>query len=81
MNRCLQSADALEALFGAFTISWSGYAVVILIAMLAAKGTSVLRNVNVINRGYEQLTDRLNLLGAHIETFHDLPATGPDAAG
>ena len=40
--------------------------------MLAAKGTSVLRNVNVINRGYESLAERLNLLGAQIETFHDL---------
>ncbi len=47
-------------------------AVVVLIAMLAAKGTSVLRNVYVINRGYEQLADRLNLLGAKIETFRDL---------
>jgi len=46
--------------------------VVILLAMLAAKGTSVLRNVNVINRGYESLAERLNLLGAQIETFHDL---------
>jgi UDP-N-acetylglucosamine 1-carboxyvinyltransferase len=47
-------------------------AVVVLLAMLAAKGTSVLRNVYVINRGYEQLADRLNLLGAQIETFRDL---------
>lgn len=46
-------------------------AVVILLAMLAADGTSVLRNVNVINRGHEQLTERLNLLGAKIETFQD----------
>ena len=46
-------------------------AVVILLAMLAAKGTSLLRNVNVINRGYEQLTERLNLLGAEIEYFQD----------
>src|SRR5262249_24577945 len=47
-------------------------AVVVLLAMLAAKGPSVLRNVYVINRGYEQLADRLNLLGAKIETFRDL---------
>jgi UDP-N-acetylglucosamine 1-carboxyvinyltransferase len=47
-------------------------AVVILLAMLAAKGTSVLRNVNVIHRGYEQLAERLNLLGAQIEIFHDV---------
>lgn len=47
-------------------------AVVVLLAMLAAKGTSVLRNVYVINRGYEQLAERLNLLGARIETFRDL---------
>jgi UDP-N-acetylglucosamine 1-carboxyvinyltransferase len=46
--------------------------VVVLLAMLAAKGTSVLRNVYVINRGYEQLADRLNQLGARIEPFRDL---------
>ncbi|MCP3805560.1 UDP-N-acetylglucosamine 1-carboxyvinyltransferase [Allokutzneria sp. A3M-2-11 16] len=47
-------------------------AVVVLLAMLAAKGTSVLRNVYVINRGYEQLASRLNQLGARIEIFRDL---------
>ncbi len=47
-------------------------AVVILLAMLAAKGTSVLRNVYVINRGYEELAERLNTLGAQIETFRDI---------
>ncbi len=47
-------------------------AVVVLLAMLAAKGTSLLRNVYVIDRGYEQLADRLNLLGASIHTFRDL---------
>ena len=47
-------------------------AVVILLAMLAAKGTSVLRNVYVINRGYEDLAERLNALGAEIETFRDI---------
>src|SRR5690625_91452 len=47
-------------------------AVVILLAMLAAKGTSVLRNVYVINRGYEDLAARLNKLGARIETFRDI---------
>jgi UDP-N-acetylglucosamine 1-carboxyvinyltransferase len=47
-------------------------AVVILLAMLASKGTSVLRSVYVINRGYEGLAERLNQLGAQIETFHDL---------
>jgi UDP-N-acetylglucosamine 1-carboxyvinyltransferase len=40
--------------------------------MLAAKGTSVLRNVYVINRGYEDLAERLNRLGARIETFRDI---------
>src|SRR6476619_177698 len=47
-------------------------AVVILLAMLAAPGTSVLRNVYVINRGYEELAERLNALGATIETFRDI---------
>jgi UDP-N-acetylglucosamine 1-carboxyvinyltransferase len=47
-------------------------AVVVLLAMLAAEGTSVLRNVYVINRGYEDLADRLNSIGARIETFRDI---------
>ncbi|MFD7157899.1 helix-turn-helix domain-containing protein [Kribbella sp. NPDC059898] len=47
-------------------------AVVALIAMLAAKGTSVLRSIYVINRGYEDLATRLNSLGAQIETFRDI---------
>ncbi len=47
-------------------------AVVILLAMLASKGTSVLRSTYVIHRGYEGLAERLNELGARIETFHDL---------
>jgi len=47
-------------------------AAVVLLAMMAAKGTSVLRNVYVINRGYEDLAERLNALGAQIETFRDI---------
>ncbi len=47
-------------------------AVVVLLAMLAAKGTSTLRNVYVINRGYEDLAERLNSLGARIETLRDI---------
>jgi UDP-N-acetylglucosamine 1-carboxyvinyltransferase len=44
---------------------------VILLGMLAAKGTSVLRGVDIISRGYEQLADRLVSLGAQIEVFRD----------
>jgi UDP-N-acetylglucosamine 1-carboxyvinyltransferase len=44
-------------------------AVVLLIAMLRAQGTSELRHVDVIHRGYEQLAQRLQLLGAEIEPF------------
>jgi len=47
-------------------------AVCILICMLAARGESVLRDVYVINRGYEDLANRLNALGAQIETFRDI---------
>ena len=47
-------------------------AVVILLAMLAARGTSVLRSTYVIHRGYEDLAERLNELGANIVTFRDI---------
>ena len=46
-------------------------AVCLLLAALAARGTSVLRDVYVINRGYEDLPNRLNALGARIEVFKD----------
>lgn len=45
-------------------------AAIILIAMLAASGTSILRNVYSINRGYEDLANRLNKLGAKIKILH-----------
>ena len=42
--------------------------VVILLAMMAAPGVSLLRDVYSINRGYEAIAKRLNSLGAQIET-------------
>lgn len=42
-------------------------AVDMFICMLAAKGTSILRNTYQIDRGYERLYETLNALGAHIE--------------
>lgn len=41
-------------------------ATILLIAMLGAKGHSVLRNIYSINRGYENLVERLNTLGADV---------------
>lgn len=46
--------------------------VVILLAMLAAPGVSTLRDVYSINRGYEDLANRLNGLGAEIETLQGI---------
>jgi UDP-N-acetylglucosamine 1-carboxyvinyltransferase len=40
---------------------------VILISMLGAEGTSILRNVYMINRGYEEIAKRLNSIGADIK--------------
>ncbi|MFZ1258816.1 MAG: UDP-N-acetylglucosamine 1-carboxyvinyltransferase [Candidatus Saccharimonas sp.] len=42
--------------------------VVVMLAMLAAEGKSILRDVYSINRGYEDFANRLNSLGADIET-------------
>lgn len=47
-------------------------AVILLIGMLAANGTSILRNVYSINRGYEDLAQRLNGIGAHITVLHEI---------
>lgn len=45
-------------------------ATILLIAMLGAKGNSVLRNIYSINRGYENLVERLTTLGARI-AYHE----------
>ena len=42
-------------------------AMIILIGMLGANGTSILRNVYMINRGYEEIAERLNSIGADIK--------------
>jgi UDP-N-acetylglucosamine 1-carboxyvinyltransferase len=41
-------------------------ATILLIAMLGAKGHSILRNIYSINRGYEKLIERLTSLGAKV---------------
>ncbi|MDD2807052.1 MAG: UDP-N-acetylglucosamine 1-carboxyvinyltransferase [Patescibacteria group bacterium] len=40
---------------------------IILVAMLAAKGNSILRNIYSIERGYENLESRLSVVGAKIK--------------
>jgi len=47
-------------------------AVVIMLAMLAAPGVSTMRNIYSINRGYEDLAERLNTLGAKITVIRDI---------
>jgi UDP-N-acetylglucosamine 1-carboxyvinyltransferase len=44
---------------------------IILIGMLAAEGTSTLRNIYSINRGYEDLVERLNGLGADLSILRE----------
>lgn len=46
--------------------------VVVLLAMLAAPGESILRDVYSINRGYEDFANRLNSIGANIETIREI---------
>lgn len=46
-------------------------AAIVLIGMLAADGTSILRNIYSINRGYEGIIKRLNALGAKIKILHE----------
>lgn len=46
--------------------------VVILLAMLAAPGVSTLRDVYSISRGYENIAERLNAIGANIESITDI---------
>lgn len=44
-------------------------AVCLFLAALAARGTTKLKDVYIINRGYEDLPQRLNKLGADIQVF------------
>lgn len=46
-------------------------ATILLIAMLGAKGHSVLRNIYSINRGYENLVERLTTLGAEVKYLEE----------
>ncbi|MBI5621572.1 UDP-N-acetylglucosamine 1-carboxyvinyltransferase [Candidatus Falkowbacteria bacterium] len=43
----------------------------LMVAMLAARGISILRNTYSIDRGYENLYQRLNALGAQIEVIDE----------
>jgi len=45
-------------------------AMIILIGMLGANGTSILRNVYMINRGYEEIAERFNKIGADIKILN-----------
>lgn len=47
-------------------------ATILLIAMLAASGNSILRNIYSINRGYEGLVERLSSLGAKIKYLEEI---------
>ncbi len=47
-------------------------AMIILVAMLGAKGTSILRNVYAINRGYENIAQRLNAIGADVTLLNEM---------
>ncbi len=46
-------------------------AAILLVAMLAARGTSTLKNIYSINRGYEDLASKLSSLGANIEVVEE----------
>ncbi len=46
-------------------------AAILLVGMLGAQGKSILRNVYSINRGYEDIAERLNAIGAKIKILKD----------
>ena len=43
--------------------------VALLIAAMSARGKSIIKNIEQIDRGYEKIEERLNPLGAHITRF------------
>ena len=44
--------------------------VALLIAAMSANGTSIIDNIEQIDRGYQNIDERLNALGAKIERIH-----------
>lgn len=56
-------------------------AAIILVAMLAAKGKSILHNVYPIHRGYEKLEERLRSIGADIEIESDQAPVSAEHVG
>ena len=42
----------------------------LLIAALSAEGTSTIDNINQIDRGYQNIDERLNKLGANIKRIN-----------
>jgi UDP-N-acetylglucosamine 1-carboxyvinyltransferase len=51
----------------------------LLVAALCARGTSRINNVGQIERGYERIDERLNVLGANIQRVHDRRAQSGEA--
>ena len=47
--------------------------VAMVIAALCAEGTSIIRNIGQIDRGYERIDEKLQALGAHIRRNSDCP--------
>jgi len=44
----------------------------IMVAMLGIEGRSILRNVYAIKRGYENIVERLNSIGADIQVVKEI---------
>lgn len=68
VNGRTAAVAGVERLFGAeiqATDLRAGAAMIV--AALMAEGTSIIRNIHYIDRGYENLTDKLTALGAKIE--------------
>ena len=68
VNGRTAAVAGVERLFGAeiqATDLRAGAAMIV--AALMAQGTSIIRNIHFIDRGYENLTDKLTALGAKIE--------------
>ena len=68
VNGRTAAVASVERLYGAeiqATDLRAGAAMIV--AALMAEGTSIIRNVHFIDRGYESLTDKLTALGAKIE--------------
>jgi len=70
-QHAIQITGATPLKAGHFKVKDLRHGATLVLAAMAATGTSIIDNVEMIDRGYEDLADRLNSMGAQIELISE----------